>query len=421
MPSPRKLTPSRRSPVAKIDPSVALLLLALSFPTALPGEQTLRSRSGQFIVSGLPFTPRFVHQTTTNQVDYVRLDPAVLAVSCERIKERLLTELGLSDNWRGTVKLRIFTVRHDSEPVQFTSVRYGDGWGYVLDVPEWITRSRLVIAVSQAVVTELANRKAADRAAELPAWLLEGLAAYLMANNPDLILEPATRTIRRRGIEESIAPIRSALRARSALTLDQLSWPKQDTDPLYTHCAHLFVHELLHLRGGRGCMTDLIANLGDHYNWQTTFLAAFRAHFRRLVDVDKWWALTVAHVTGRDPMSLWPLAESLAQLDQIVVTPLQVRAENSALPGTTPVKLQAIIGEWDSRRLEPWLNQKISQLQALRLRSPPEALDLIDGYMLTLQNLLRKRLNKSDAIRRLAQWDEQRQKLSPPQSAQADR
>ena len=406
--------------MAKIK-GIALALLALVFCTDLRGEQTLRSRSGQFVVSGLPATPRFIHHTISNQVDYVRLDPAVLAVSCERIKERLLTELDLPDMWRGTVTVRIFAVRHDNEPVHFTSVRYGDGWGYALEVPEWITRSRLVIAVAQAVLTELANRKSAEHAAELPVWLLEGLSAHLMANNPDLVLEPATRTIRRRGVEESLARIRDALRARSALTLDQLSWPRHEADPLYTHCAHLFVHQLLQLRGGRRAMTDLIASLAEHYNWQTTFLAAFRPHFRRLVDVDKWWALTVAHVTGRNPMSLWPLAESLAQLDQILVTPVQVRAENSALPGTTPVSLQTIISEWDKRRQEPWLNQKISQLQALRLRSPPEAFELIDGYMLTLQNRLRKRMSKADAIRRLTQLDLQRQKVNPPPAVQAGR
>jgi hypothetical protein len=406
--------------VAKIRQPIALLLLALSLATEVRSEQTMRSRSGQFLVTGLPAAPRFIHYTFTNQLDYVRLDPASLAVSCERIKERLLSELTLQDAWRGTVNIRIFAVRHDNEPVRFTSVRYGDGWGYVLEVPELISRSRLVLAVGQAVLAELANRKSSEHAAELPAWLLEGISAYLIANNPDLILEPATRTIRRGSDEESLAPVREALRARSALTLDQLSWPKQDTDPLYTHCAHLFVHELLQLRGGRRCMTRMIAGLAEHYNWQTTFLAAFSPHFRRLVDVDKWWALTIAHVTGRDPMSLFPMVGALAQLDQIVVTPMQVRAQNSALPGTTPVKLQTIISEWDNRRQGGWLAQKVSQLQALRLRSPPEAMELIDGYMLTLQNLIRKRMSKQDAIRRLTQLDAQRVKLNPP-PAQAGR
>jgi hypothetical protein len=385
-------------------------------------ELTMRSRSGQFVVNGLSVTPRFIGYGLTNTVDYVRLDPAVLAVSCERIKETLLSALDIADAWRGQVNVRIFAVRLDNEPVRFTSIRYKDGWAYGLEVPDWILRSRLVMAVVQAVLTELANRQSTERTAELPTWLLEGMTAYLLANNPDdLTLEPTTRTMKRHGTEESLEPIRQFLRTRSALTLDQLSWPKADIDPVYTHCAHLFVHELLSLRGGRRSMAKMVARLTENYNWQTTFLAAFNVHFRGLTDVDKWWALTVAHFTGRDPMSLWPLGEALAHLDEALVTPVQVRGKNSTLPGTTHVKLQAIMAEWDERRQESLLAEKVTHLQALRLRSPPEALETIDGYMLALQSRLRKRVSKVDTIRRLNALDVQRLKLSPPRAAQVDR
>jgi len=381
----------------------------------------MRSRSGQFVVTGVPATARFLSYTITNVVDYVRLDPAVLTVTCERIKESLLTELDLADAWQGMLSLRIFPVREDDESVRFTSVRYKDGWGYGLELPEWILRNRLVAAVVQAVLTEVANRKCRERAAELPAWLVEGMSAYLLANNRDgLILEPATRILKRHPPEESIAKIREALRAHSALTLDELSWPSNDAGPLYTDCAHLFVHELLHLNSGRRCMAEMVASLGQHYNWQITFLAAFKPHFRRLVDVDKWWSLTVAHVIGRDPMSVWPLDQTLTQLGQTLVTPMQLRVKTGELPGTTAVNLQRIISEWDARRQEPLLAQKISQLQALRLRSPPEALDVIDGYMLALQSRLKKRASKADLIRRLNDLDAQRVKLSPLQATRVD-
>ncbi|HKQ40592.1 MAG TPA: hypothetical protein VJ063_21155 [Verrucomicrobiae bacterium] len=405
--------------MAKISQFISVLLV---FTAATHAEQTLRSRSGQFIVSGIPAVPRFLSYTFTNSVDWVRLDPSALAVTCERIKETLLIELEMADRWQSPVHISIFPVRDDNEPVQFTSVCYRDGWAYDLEMPDWIVRTRLVTAVSQAVLAEIANRKARERGAELPRWLVEGLTAYLIANNPDaLVLEPTMRTVKRHGFNESLAPVREVLRARSALTLDQLSWPKEDAAPVYAHCAHLFVHELLHLRGGRRCMAEMVGRLAENYNWQTTFLAAFSPHFQSLVDIDKWWALTVAHISGRDPMSVLPLEQVVRHLEQTLATAVQVRGTNTVLPGTAEVRLQTIVAEWDDRRQAPLLMQKMSQLQALRLRSPVEALALIDGYALTLQNRLKKRLNKPDAIRRLNDLDAERIRLSPPQAAQVDR
>ena len=394
----------------------------LLLSTAAHADQTLHSRSGQFVVTGIPATPRFLSYTFTNSAEWVRLDPAALAVTCERIKETLLAEFEMVDQWQSTIQIRMFPVRDDNEPVQFTSVCYRDGWGYELEMPDWIMRTRLVTAVSQAVLTEIANRKARARGAELPRWLVEGAAACLMANNPDaLILEPTMRTVKRHALQEAVAPIREALRTRSALTLDQLSWPKDDADPIFTHCAHLFVHELLHLRGGRRCMAEMVRRMAENYNWQTTFLAAFSPHFHALIDVDKWWALMVAHVTGRDPMSLLPLEQSLRHLEQTLLTPMQVRGTNTVLPGTAEVRLQTILAEWDDKRQAPLLTQKISQLQALRLRSPPEALGIIDGYMLALQNRLKPRVGKQETIRRLNDLDAQLMRLNSPLAAQAGR
>lgn len=168
-------------------------------------------------------------------------------------------------------------------------------------------------------------------------------------------------------------------------------------------------------------MADMITRLAENYNWQTTFLSAFSPRFHGLIDVDKWWALAVAHLTGRDPMSLLPLDTVLTHLEQTLATSIQVRGTNSVLPGTTEVKLQTLVAEWDDRRLTPLLTQKISRLQALRLRSPAEALVVIDGYMLSLQNRVKKRASKSETIRRLNEMDVQRLRLNPPQAAQAGR
>lgn len=408
--------------MAKIKQWAVVVLL---WATGLQAEEhTLRSRSGQFVVRGFPAAPRFISYGFTGRVDYVRLDPAVLAVSCERIKERLLEELELADAWQGIINVRIFPVRNDNEPVRLTSVRFNDAWTYGLEVPEWIARQRLVKAVAQTVLTETANRKAVEHGAELPAWLLEGITAYLLANTPDgLTLETATRTVKRHAPEQSLRPVRELLRTGSALSLDELSWPREEwlEEDRYRHCAHLFTHELLHLRGGRRSLAQMITRMTEHLNWQTTFLDAFKAHFRGLIDLDKWWALTIAHVKGRDPMSVWPVEEALARLDEALATPMQVRMNLKELPHTAPVNLQTILAEWDDEQEEPWLAEKISQLQALRLRSPPQALPMVDGYLMALQNRQRGRLNQADTLRRLNELDAHRLKLNSQPAAPARR
>src|SRR2546428_5347318 len=78
----------------------SLLAATLTTHAALV-PQSLHSRSGQFIVSGLPMLTRSWAVSTT-AVSFVRLDPALVAVSCEGIKAALLDTLGLQDRWQGS-------------------------------------------------------------------------------------------------------------------------------------------------------------------------------------------------------------------------------------------------------------------------------------------------------------------------------
>ena len=52
--------------------------------------------------------------------------------------------------------------------------------------------------------------------------------------------------------------------------------------------------ELLRLPDGRACLQRMLAQLPQHYNWQFAFLEAFHARFERPLDVEKWWALSLA-------------------------------------------------------------------------------------------------------------------------------
>jgi hypothetical protein len=415
----------------------ALVLIACATALAAPDDsvRTLRSQSGQFVVRGLPVSVPLASSATQVQAESVRLDPAVLAIVCERIKHALLEELALPDNWRGSIQLNLHPYRHDNEQVQVTSVRFQNGWSYFLELPEVLPRARLLRAVVQALLSEIANRRSGERAAELPWWLIEGMPAYLQANDPGILTpQLATRISKRHLHEEPLKSVRELLRNRAALTLDELSWPSDQlldgTDfDLFQACSQLFVHELLRLRDGRKCLGRMVLSAADHLNWQTTFLDAFKAPFPRLIDADKWWALTVAHLAVRDPMSVWPLPETLAQLRSILVTPVQTRTIATALPTASEVELHTVVAEWDATRCEPLLSQKLMQLQALRLRAAPQALAVLDGYLLALQQYLYGASKtsaskaeiippnrKTDLLRRITQLDALREGLesSPP-------
>ena len=410
--------------------SVAMAVACFTSTAQETGVRTLRSQSRQFIVRGLPVSPGLMANAAPDNSSFVRLDPAVLAIGCDRIKQALLEELSLPDNWKGTIQLDLHPYRRDDEAIQVTSVSFQNGWGYFLEMPEIVERTRLLRAIVQALLSEIANRNVQERAADLPWWLIEGMTACLRAADPSLLsLQLDTRIVRQHGPEESLKSVRELLRNRSALTINELSWPPEDVDyPLFQACSHLFVHELLRLRGGRQCLGEMLLRAGNHLNWQTSFLQAFQPHFQRLIDVDKWWCLHVTHLTARDPMSVWPLSDTLSQLREILLTPVQTRSGADQLPAASYVDLQKVVSEWEPARQDAVLQQKILHLQALRLRAAAETLPTLDGYLLALQQYAFGKTGaanskmesiavtnpKASFLRRLKELDAARERLARP-------
>jgi hypothetical protein len=352
---------------------------------------TVRSQSGQFMVRGIPLGPPLTG-FPTSAVPYLRLDPSLTAVSLERIRQTLVDEtLGLKVRWRGLVTVAIYPVSEDNPPAHITSTRFTDGWGYRLELPERIGRRQFVDAATRVILAEIANRNAKGREAELPPWLVEGLSAELQSGLlSTLAIEPAPPMDQTGRKPEPLRSVRDILRRRPALTLDELNMPTAEllsgnNAELYRACAHLFVHELLRLRGGQDALRDMLVRLPENLNWQTTFLHSFAAQFPRLIEVDKWYALQVVHVSGRDPMSVWPLETTRRQLDEILATKVQVRLGTNDLPIDTFVPLSRIVTEWEFERQRAVLSQKIERLLALRPRAAPELAQLVDGYAHALQ------------------------------------
>jgi hypothetical protein len=370
-----------------------LFWLATLLSTAAALEPvSIRSQSGQFMVRGLPLgTP--VSGFSTSTVPYLRLDPTLTAVSLERIRQALVEDmLGLRTKWRGLITVVTQPVKEDNPPVRISSVRYTDGWGYRVELPERTDKEQFIDVAVRVILTEIANRAATAREAEMPPWLAEGLSAELQAGALlTLALEPAPPMDRSGRKADPMRSMREILRRRPALKFDELNMPTAEqvsggNAELYRACAHLFVHELLRLRGGREALRDMLVRLPENLNWQTTFLRSFASHFPRLIDADKWYALNVAHVSGRDPMSVWPLETTWKQLEDILATKVQVRLAANELPIDTTVTLQRIVTEWEFARQQPVLSQKVERLLALRPRASPELVELVDGYARALQS-----------------------------------
>ncbi len=381
-----------------------LLLLAAGGSSAAGLEPvSARSQSGQFIVRGIPMGAP-VSGYSTSKVQYLRLDPTLTAVSLERVRQGILAELGLKDTWLGLIAVSTRPLQDDDSTIEVNSVRYKDGWGYRVEMPERVDKDAFIRTAVKVVLLEIANRTALTREAELPPWLAEGLAAELQSTVlSTLALEPETLTSRRDVRHDPLQTAREVLRRRPALKFDELNMPSAEMlsaqgIEVFRACAQIYVHELLRLRTGRDCLRELLTRLPENLNWQTTFLQAFRGYFEKLIDADKWYALTLANIAGRDPMSRWPLDTSWKQLDDILTTRVQVRLNAGELPIDTSATLQRLVTEWEKDRQQPVLAQKVNHLQALRSRVAPELSELVDAYIEVLQAHLEGRSIKLPAL-----------------------
>jgi len=415
----------------------------------VPGLTALsaHSSSGQFVVSRKGTLPseKSVLAVSTNRA-FVRLEPATLAVSAERVKQALWEELEIQGDWRGKIHLSIRAARTTNDPVVLGSERLSDGWRYGLELPEVLDRPRYLRAMSQCLLLEIANRGMPARSAEIPAWLVEGLSRHLLAGREAELVVPAPQfgvagtlaalevSARR---EDPLQGARQTLVSEPALDFQRLSWPSDEDlsgarGELYRASSQLFVAELQRLPGGRSRLRQMLAELPGFYNWQFAFLKAFEGVFARPLDVEKWWALQVAHFTGRNPAEAWGPAESWLKLDEVLGAPAQVRVGTNELPQHTRVTLQSTIRDWNRADQLPLLRTKLAQLESLRLRSSPDIAPLIGSYQQAVTQYLEKRArleadlySRNDlAKRRLAsqtvnlldELDARRNTLRPPQS-----
>ena len=395
--------------------TLALVCLAASVAGAraqVAPFSVARSVSGQFVVVDIRNNPgqRPSEYWLGTNASLLPLEPSFLAVSAERIKQELQHELGGDNSWRGKIRLVIRPAQSADDMVTIVSERYRNSWGYRVDLPAYIERTRFVRGMVQVLLQEMANRSAGDRSAEIPAWLIEGFAQQLsLVRGGSLLLAPPTTAAGSMLItpsdvyqsdHEHARAARRVLRENAPLTIEQLSWPTdgQLTNSVYRLNSQLFVTELLRLRNGAGCLRGMIKGLGQCYNWQTAFFNAFKPHFTRQLDLEKWWALQIVNFTGRDVGEFWTIKESHEKLGQVLRASVAVRRTAADAPAYTDVTLQSVILQWDVVKQTPTLRQKVRELEIARLRVSPDFMGLVEEYKRTIEDYLRQRERSSISL-----------------------
>jgi hypothetical protein len=373
------------------------------------------SVSRQFIAHDAPVTSTYSFDPG-NAINLTRLDPDLLVISCERIKQAMLIRLGARDEWKGRIILDLHHCQNPNETLLVTPIITGQDWEYRIQLPDVMDRSRFVSAVVEVMLLEMANRNS-THSAEIPTWLAQGLAREVILSNPgDLVVDPPQThqnglTLSRLYFDnrqgdtpgkpksdwmDPLAQAREYLRATPPMTLEELSWPRDgvlisDRAEAYRYSAQLLVHDLLQLPDGRANLQAMLRELPEHLNWQLSFLRAFHADFANQLAFDKWWTLQLATFSGRDLSQTWSDEQSWAKLDEVVRPLVEIRTSVAQPARQVQMSLQDILRNWDVARQEDLFREKSRQLFLLRLRVSQNLIYLVDDYRGLLDNYLRVR------------------------------
>lgn len=421
---------------------------------SLPDANSARSVSGQFIVNRTAqFSPLANQPALANDPKLMRLDPALLAVSAERVKEALWRELDINllAPWRGQIYLTVHPARTLDEDVTIVSMPAPDAWNYRVELPDVLPRVRFIRAMVSVLLREYAGRHATmnSHSIEIPAWLSDGLALQLLAtggretvlSSPVKVVDGllSSRTVTNESGMDPLADARDILQNHAALTFKQLSWP---TDAqlsgadggVYRGSAQTFTSELLKLKNGPAHLRVMLETLPDFYNWQTAFQNAFHENFPHPLDVEKWWSLQVVSMATHDDGPTWTAPVSCAKLAQIISVPVEMRTASNALPAHAEISLQAVINNWDAARQSEILQIKLRDLELAQLRMAAPLAALTAEYHQAIADYLGqtkpqtevhhvvgkhpqtapalpKKISPAETIKKLDALDEQRRKI----------
>ncbi|MBI3875054.1 MAG: hypothetical protein HY300_03645 [Verrucomicrobia bacterium] len=376
---------------------------------------TFESHSQQFFVTGLrPGVFIGMPDGSRPPANFIRLEPAVVVVNCERVKDALLRELRLKDQWHGRIRVTLAPDMLPTQPAVVNREHYRDGWQYRMFVPHFAEPPALARAITGALLLELANRNnPTDHAGEVPLWAIEGMAAHLLATGKLIFLEGSSAPVLATGrfnvitdpravfivssrIADPYQEPRARLHLAGPLSFNDLSQPRAEqlrgeSREIFRSSAHVFVSELMKLPDGPAGFAEFLRQLPNFLNAQLAFQRAFGQHFQNTLDIEKWWSLTLVNIVGRDAQQRWTQPTSLDKLDDLLVAHVEWRVRTNALPEHRAIKLQQFLGQADFAQERVAMAELIAQLTALQNQASPELARLVADYRRTLDTYLKKR------------------------------
>lgn len=361
----------------------------------------IQSRSGQFFASApkrIVETPPA--DTSTNAPKTIKIDPNFAVVIAERIKDRFLFLLNMSDRWKGRIFLTILPARTHFDPV-FVNAQYSDaGWMYYVDMPSYIPLNKLIRVIVDVLLQELADRTAGSKPAELPPWLAPAIAFQIQYEATDIsLMEPFTKKTRVEKRKNPLDLIRHHLQNTRAPSWEELCWPMDedlaDFSPTnrYNMCSFLFYHQLMRTPDAVNHLHKFFEISPSYWNWQVAFIKAFEPMFYSMRDVEKWWSVTLSAFTGITEFKTLTAEQTITQLDDILDSPLKIPVSTNEPPVIQRMPLQSIILNYGINQHKGIIRQKIADLISLRQRSHPALISLIDDYRNVLEDYLRKRVS----------------------------
>lgn len=388
--------PPFRKGRGSLDWFLATSLLFLPSASAV----TVFSRTGQFVIHC-----RHASASSLGLVGLeprsgrVFLEPDALAVGCERVKKALLVELGLPDQWQGKIHVRLQTATSPDQLPVASATRHADGWSFGLVTPEELRPDELVRSLVRVLLLELADRSPGPYGAEIPHWLSEGLTAEVLGQvGPDLVPAPnlllakvggqfgeLSSSARERVFSENLDASRRRLREEGALTFEELSLPppgslQGETGRRYRDSARAFLAELRALPDGERLLRQLMASLTRCLNWQTAFLATYRAHFTTLLEVEKWWTLASTHFATAGIVEIWTAPQAADAMAGILTVTLATTNGPGAAPTREQLSLTGAMTRLGFGEFVRLVSLKQRQLAILLLHSPPDVAGLCREY-----------------------------------------
>ena len=400
---PRTAQPKQQSPATPTPNRLPENINRLLQPRA--GYKTASSRSGQYVAYG-PISPQRRGGILDANANTILIAPDHVVVTAERVHNALLGRLGLPTLPGSRVKLRLVPTMSYKATVPVVTERHLNGYTYELTLPSEIEADKLVRALVQVALLDLANHKPQMRDTEIPFWLTVGFTQVLLAQ-PDLVLviespqqagrsvvtEFVRKEIRR---HDTLAGVRARLRGRRAFDFSEIAMPSpahlrgENWRDLQA-CSHLLLDRLLAVPAGRARMQNMIRQLPDNLNWQTSFLNVYRDFFADMLVVEKWWAVTIVQLTGQNQYQNWTLLQAVEKFENLLKLPAEVRLNDADSPLEAEVTLQQAIRGWDFAVQKLTLEQKINQLLIARIKMPRELLPFVNEYGRILQNYVAAR------------------------------